>query len=91
MLCKLTPFIYIHRLHTVSFAVTLKMITSTRKAQQAIEEDYLLTENDIQSRVEQLPHKLLDSNVSVTRIMKYLTDAAWRLLIKLKRKLDKRE
>lgn len=80
-----------HPLHTFSFSVILKMITTSMKAQQALENDYLLTENDLESRIEKIPHKLLDSNVSITRIKKYVTDGAWRLLIQLKKKLEKRE
>eukprot|EP00112_Aurelia_sp_Birch-Aquarium-sp1_P018526 Seg4430.3 transcript_id=Seg4430.3/GoldUCD/mRNA.D3Y31 product="hypothetical protein" pseudo=true protein_id=Seg4430.3/GoldUCD/D3Y31 len=65
------------------------MITTSMKAQQALENDCLLTENDLESRIEKIPHRLLDSNVSITRIKKYVTDGAWRLLIQLKKKLEK--
>ncbi len=68
------------------------MITrSHTMVQQALENDYLIKRKDLECRVEKLPKKLLDENVNMARVKKYLTISAWTQLIQMKEKLQKQD
>ena len=60
--------------------VILGMLASHAAVNSALNDDKLLSDTDIETRVEKIPKKIVDDTINIFRVKKYFSNSAWKII-----------
>jgi hypothetical protein len=56
------------------------MLASHAAVNSALNDDKLLGDTDIETRVEKIPKKIVDDTINIFRVKKYFSNSAWKII-----------
>ncbi len=65
------------------------MVASNEAVNAALNEDKLIQEAELETRVEKIPKKILDDTINIFRVKKHFTNSAWQTVQSLLKKVKK--